>query len=243
MRARAKQNSGGFTLIEIAIVLGVLGALLLVSATLLAGTMNTYSKLTSETETIKKARHALEIMSRDVRESVNFDIQDPTANPGGPVADTIDAMLLTSSRRSNNTFAVTFDNFPDPQSIVLYYLNQTPEGIPQLIRHQLFFVEDLNPYGFVPPYTLAPPPGPYNAGNIILIDGAGKLITLNRTTGGTGAVMPFLAPKVMMTGSTSLDLIGLAPTPIEARLTCQFTDQYGRATTTRLRTTIRPRNL
>jgi prepilin-type N-terminal cleavage/methylation domain-containing protein len=243
MRERALRKSAGFTLIEMAIVLGVLGAVLLVSATLLSGTMSTYAQLTTETETIKKARHCLEMMSRDVRESVNFDIQDPNPDPAGPLVTTIDAMLLTSSRRSNNTFSVDGNNFPQPESIVLYYLNVTAEGIPQLMRHQLFYVEDLGPFGFVPPYTLAPPPGPYVGPNIVIIDNVGNIIALNRVTGGSGGVMPLMAPKVMMTGSTSLDMVGLAPNPIQAQLTCQFTDRYGRVTATRLGTTITPRNL
>jgi type II secretory pathway pseudopilin PulG len=242
MGARAMRKSGGFTLIEIAIVLGVLGAVLLVSATLLTGTMNSYTRIASETETIKNARHSLEMISRDVRESVNFDIQNPTAS--GPLATTADAMLLTSSRRSDNTFAVDFaTNFAEPQSIILYYLNVTNEGIPQLMRHQLFYVEDLDPYGFSAPFQLLAVPSPYVGPNIVIVDGVGNIIPINRVSGGSGGVMPLMAPKVMMIGSTSLDMVGMAPDPIEARLTCQFTDRYGRVTATRLSTTVKPRNL
>ena len=243
MGTRALRKSGGFTLIEIAIVLGVLGAVLLVSAMLLTGTMNSYTKIASETETIKNARHSLEMISRDVRESVNFDIQDPNVSLAGPLGTTVDAMLLTSSRRSNNTFAVDVDNFAEPQSIILYYLNLTNEGIPQLMRHQLFYVEDLNPYGFTEPFQLLAVPGPYVGANIVIVDSVGNIIPINRVTGGSGGVMPLRAPRVMMVGSTSLDLVGMAPTPIEARLTCQFTDRYGRITATRLSTTIKPRNM
>jgi prepilin-type N-terminal cleavage/methylation domain-containing protein len=240
MSARALHKSEGFTLIEVAIVLGVLGAVLLVTATLLAGTMNSYAKITSETETIKNARHCLEQISRDVRESVNFDIQNPAT--GAALGTTIDAMLLTSSRGSDNSFAVDIDNFPQPQSIILYYLNQTNEGITQLIRHQVFYAEDLLPFGFVPPFQLRAP-APYDGPNIVIVDSVGRTLFINRTTGGAGGVLPFRPPKVMMVGSTSLDFVGMAPTPIQARITCQFTDQYGRATTTRLGTTIKPRNL
>jgi len=239
MDARALRKTDGFTLIEMAIVLGVLGAVLLVATTLLTGTMNSYTKITSETETIKNARHSLEMISRDVRESVNFDIQDPT--PGAALATVTDALLLTSSRRSDNTFVVDADNFPIPQSIILYYLNMTSEGIPQLMRHQLFYAEDLNL--FTPPFQLLAVPGPYVGMNIVIVDSLGNMIPINRATGGSGGVMPFMAPKVIMIGSTSLDVVGMAPTPIEARLTCQFTDPYGRATTTRLSTTIKPRNI
>ena len=243
MGTRALKKNGGFTLIEIAIVLGVLGAVLLVAGTLLSGTMNSYAKITSETETIKNARHSLEMISRDVRESVNFDIQDPTANPAGPLATTIDAMLLTSSRTSNNVFIVDGNNFALPQSIILYYLNMTNEGIPQLMRHQLFYVEDLDPYGFTPPFQLLAVPGPYVGPSIVIVDNVGNVIPINRVTGGSGGVMPLKAPQVMMVGSTSLDMVGMAPTPIEARLTCQFTDRHGRTTATRLSTTIMPRNM
>ena len=241
MGTRALKKNGGFTLIEIAIVLGVLGAVLLVSATLLTGTMNTYAKTASETETIKNARHSLEMISRDVRESANFDIQNPA--PGAALATVTDAMLLTSSRGSNNAFAVDIDNFPQPQSIILYYLNVTNEGIPQLMRHQLFYVEDLDPYGFTPPFQLLAVPGPYVGPSIVIVDNVGNVIPINRVTGGSGGVMPLKAPQVMMVGSTSLDMVGMAPTPIEARLTCQFTDRHGRTTATRLSTTIMPRNM
>ena len=240
MGTETMRKSGGFTLIEIAVVLGVLGVVLLVAATMLTSTMEVYATVTRETETVKNTRQCLDVMSTDIRESVNFDIQNPAMDPGGPLAVVTDALLLTSSRTSNNTFGVNADNSADPQSIILYYLNTTPEGIPQLIRHQLFFAEDLNL--FQEPFQLLAVPSPYVGANIVIVDNIGNIIPLNRTTGGVGAVMPFKAPRVMLNGATSLELVGAAPTPIEARITCQFTNTKGRVTTTRLSTTVMPRN-
>ncbi len=245
MGVKTLRKSGGFTLIEMAIVLGVLGAVLLVAAQMLTGTVETYTRVTQETETVKNARYSLEEISRDARESVNFDIQNAGLAPPDPVtglpAVVTDGLLLTSSRLSNGTFDVNLDNTARPGSIVLYYLNTTAEGIPQLIRHQLFFAEDL--FLFTPPFQLLAAPGPYIGINIVIVDNFGNMIPINRTTGGSGAVMPLRAPKVMMNGATSLDLVGLAPTPIEVRITCQFTDRNGRSTTTRLSTTVKLRNM
>jgi len=234
-------GSRGFTLIEVAVVLGVLGAVLLVATTLMTGTMDSYANVASETETIKQARHCLEMISYEVRESANINIQNQAA--GAPLANVIDAVLLTSARDSSNTFNVDANNFPVPQSIILFYLNTTPEGINQLVRHQLFYVEDLNP--LVPPFHLLLPAagGPYVGANIVIVDGAGTVIPLNRTTGGTAAVAPLRAPKILMNGSTSFDVINDLTNPIEVRVTCRITDRHGRSTTTRLSTQVQPRNI
>jgi len=234
-----RRESHGFTLIEVAVVLGVLGAVLLVAATLMTGTMDSYANVASEADTIKQARHCLEMISREVRESANIDIQNQAA--GAPLANVIDAVLLTSARDSSNTFNVDANNFPVPQSIILFYLNTTPEGINQLVRHQLFYIEDLNP--LVPPFQLLPAPGPYNGANIVIVDGAGTMVAINRTTGGTAAVAPLRAPKILMNGSTSFDVINDLINPIEVRVTCRVTDRYGRSTTTRLSTQVQPRNI
>jgi hypothetical protein len=218
--------------------MGVLSMVLMVAAAMLIGTMETYATVARETETVKTARHCLEVISTDVRESVNFDIENPLEDPGGALAVVDDVLLLTSSRRSDGSFGVNPDNTAAPQSIVLYYLNTTAESIPQLIRHQLYYNEDL--FAFTTPFQLNGPPGPVN---INIVDNFGTVIPINKTTGGSGAVMPFMAPRVMLNGATSLDLVGAAPSPIEVRVTCQFTNTKGRVTTTRLSTTIKPRNM
>ena len=197
--------------------------------------------MTQETETVKNTRYCLEEISRDVRESVNFDIQNAALDAGWPLGVVNDALLLTSSRRSDGSFGVNADNTAMPQSIVLYYLNTTLEGIPQLIRHQLFFAEDL--FVYQAPFQLMAAPGPYIGTDIVIVDNVGNAITIDRTTGEPGGAIPFLAPKVMMNGATSLDLVGVAPIPIEIWITCQFTDRHGRSTTTRLSTTVKPRNM
>lgn len=243
------RRRGGFTLIEVAIALGVLGAVLLVAATLMISTMNTYVKLSSKSDTVKQARHSLEVISRDIRESVKGGIDIESGVEAPLLASVNDAMLLTSPRRYDpildidNVYFTDADNFPDPGSIILYYLNTTPEGIPQLIRHQLDYGQDLNL--FQEPFTLLPAPGgPYVGANLVIIDSINNVIAINRTTGAIGATPPFKPPRVLMSGSTSLDLVynGGVNEPIEAKITCQFTDRHGRSATTRLSTQVEPRN-
>jgi prepilin-type N-terminal cleavage/methylation domain-containing protein len=242
MGTKTMRKSDGFTLIEIAVVMGVLSIVLMVAAAMLTGTMETYATVARETETVKTARHCLEVMSTDVRESVNFDIQNPA--DAGPLAIVEDGLLLMSSRGSDGSFGTNPDNTADPQSIVLYYINLSAEGISQLMRHQLYYTEDL--IAFMGPFTLAGVPTPTQ---ISIVDSFGTVIPIDKTTGGSGAAMPFRAPRVMLNGATSLDLVEVPPpTPsrppiVEARVTCQFTNTQGRVTTTRLSTTIMPRNL
>ncbi len=246
MNIAAKKKCGGFTLIEIAIVLGVMGALLLVVATLMTGTIDAYAKIASKSDSIKQARQCLEIISRDLRESVNFDIQS-TAD-GGALANVTDAMLLTSARGYDtlndldDQFYVDVDDFPDPQSITLYYINTTAEGIPQLVRHRLYYTQDLTPL-YTAPFELMNPPGPYVGDDIVIRDSLGNLAFIDRSTGAIGATPPFRPPRVLMNGSVSLDIIDNGLDPIESRITCQFTDRNGRSETTRLRTQVEPRNM
>jgi len=246
MASKASRRNGGFTLIEVAVVLGVLGILLLVTMMLLAGSMNAYAKISMETETVKKARHCLETISRDARESVNLSIlNDPTADVNDPMDDHVDALLLWSAREAiNNNFVVDslIDYSPTPQSIILYYMNTSAEGIPQLMRHQLYHAQDL--IAFVGPFTILSVPDPSVGSNIVIADIVGTPINIDPTTGAINGVAPFKAPQVMMIGSTSLEIIDADPNnPMEARITCRFTDQYGRSTTTRLRTQIELRNM
>jgi hypothetical protein len=94
-----------------------------------------------------------------------------------------------------------------------------------------------------PPFQLLnPPAGPYVGQNIVIVDGVGNPISINRNTGGTAGVNPFMAPKVLMNASTSFDVVDDGINPVEVRLTCQVTDRYGRSVTTRLSTMVQPRN-
>jgi len=246
MHSRKKRERGGFTLIEVAVVLGVLGAVLLVAGTMLTQTIEAYSKVASQTDTIKQARYCLEMISREIRESVNFDIQSQAA--GAPLGTVIDALLLTSARLADNpatadpdnAFVVDTSGFPVPQSIILFYLNITPEGITQLVRHHLYYFEDLSIY--TPPFRLLSPT-PYVGASIVILDNNNIPIGINRNTGAVGAAAPFSPPRILMNGSTSFDMINDGINPIEARITCQVTDQHGRSVVTRLRTQIEPRNI
>lgn len=246
MHSQKIRERGGFTLIEVAVVLGVLGAVLLVAGTMLTQTIEAYSKVASQTDTIKQARHCLEMISREIRESVNFDIQSQAA--GAPLATVTDALLLTSARLADNpatadpdnAFVVDASGFPVPQSIILFYLNATPEGITQLVKHQLYYFEDLNIY--TPPFRLLNP-SPYVGANIVILDNNNLPIAINRNTGAVGAAASFSRPRILMNGSTSFDMINDGINPIEARITCQVTDQHGRSVATRLRTQIEPRNI
>ena len=236
-----KRQQTGFTLIEIMISLGVLGILSLIIATILLRTVDTYGQLSTETDTLKRARHCLEMISREMRESVNYDIA--LAAGAGPVAAVQnDALLLTSARRSDGLFLVDVDNFPDAESIILFYLNTTAEGIPQLVRLQLYYTQDLN--AFTEPFVLGA--NPYQGANIILNDNGGvvpfNVVTINRATGAVGGTPPLLAPKIMMNQTVSLDLMDNGIDPIEARIACQVIDRHGRTATTRLSTQIDPRN-
>ena len=160
---KSTRKRSGFTLIEVAISLGVLGLLTLVIGSLMVRTVDTYGQLTVDTDTIKQARHCLEMISREVRESANTSIHTPAA--GAAMGPVVDALLLTSARNSSGTFCVDASNFPLPQSIILFYLNITPEGITQLVRHQLYYAEDLNAY--TPPFALPGVTNPYIGANIV----------------------------------------------------------------------------
>ncbi|UCD56630.1 MAG: type II secretion system protein [Candidatus Hydrogenedentota bacterium] len=250
MEIRERKAHEAFTLIEVAVALGVLGALTLVIATLMLRTIDTYGQVTSETDTTKQARYCLEMISRELRESVNTPTTPSIVNPaaGAPMAAVQDALLLTSARQSDDDSAVPpkggefildVDNFPDPQSIVLFYLNTTPEGITQLVRHQLYYDEDLSVYAS--PFALAA--NPYVDPNIVVVDNAGTVININRTTGAVAGTPPFRPPKVLMNRTMSFDIVDTGIDPIEARITCQTVDRYGRTATARLSSQIEPRNL
>lgn len=240
MRLKAERRSRGFTLIEVAVSLGILGMVTLVVAALLTRTVDTYGQVMVETESTKHARHCLEMVSREMRESVDTlnSIYQPAAGPLlGPVQD---ALLLTSARASDGTFAL-FNNFAQPQSIILFYLNTTPEGITQLVRHQLYYAEDLN--FFSPPFVLKTVTSPYVGTNIVIVDNAGTDIYIDRTTGAVAGTPPLRSPRVLMNRAMSFDIVDNGLDPVEARLICQSIDRYGRAATSRLSTEIDPRNM
>ena len=54
MNISARKKCGGFTLIEIAVVLGVLGALLLVVASLMTGTVDAYARIASKSHLCRR---------------------------------------------------------------------------------------------------------------------------------------------------------------------------------------------
>jgi len=232
-----KSTQDGFTLIEMAISIGVLGIVLLVVAILLLRTTDTYMQVATNTNTSKQARHCLEMISREVRESANFSIVNPVA--GGPLAAVTDALLLTSARRSDGAFVLDGNNFPVPESVVLFYVNALPGGNSQLVRHQLYYVEDLN--AFTPPYVLAA--APYSGTDIDIVDNTGQVISVNRTTGDVGAATSFIPPRILMNETNSLDVVNNGIDPIEIRVVCQDVDRNGRTATTRLNTQVEPRNL
>lgn len=241
MHLRDMSGRKGFTLIEVAVSLGILGIVTLVVAALLTRTVDTYGQVTVQTDTTKRARHCLEVVSREMRESVQTlnSIYQPAAGPLlGPVQD---ALLLTSARQSDGTFTLN-NNFAQPESIVLFYLNTTPEGITQLIRHQLYYATDL--IGFNEPFTLKTATSPYVGTDIVIVDNAGTEINIDRTTGAVAGTPPLKSPKVLMNRAMSFDIVDNGPDePLEVRLICQSLDRYGRTATSSLRTEIDPRNL
>jgi prepilin-type N-terminal cleavage/methylation domain-containing protein len=238
----------GFTLIEVAVALGILGALTLVVATIMIRTMDTYGQVMSETDTTKQARQCMEEISREMREAVNGDVWLP-ADGGLPSNNIRDALLLTSARQSGlpalpapqTTFIADANGFPVPRSIILFYINTTAEGIPQLIRHQLFYDEDLVP-PYTPPFRF-PPINPYQGGAIVILDNNNVPIAIDRSTGAVMGNPPLRAPKVLMNWTTSFDIFANLINPPEIRITCQSADRYGRTATTRLITQVDPRNL
>ncbi len=249
MRLSKGSKISGFTLIEMAVSLGILGMVTLVVAALLIRTVDTYGQVMVETDTTKHARHCLEMISREMRESVQTlnSIYQPAAGPLlGPVQD---ALLLTSARQTKATadatgtdiFRLGPNNFAQPSSIILFYLNTTPEGITQLVRHQLYYVEDLNSYS--PPFILKMVPSPYSGTNIVVIDSAGTQINIDRTTGSVAGTPPLNSPKVLMNRAMSFDIVVSGLDPVEVRLICQSVDRYGRTATSRLSTQIDARNL
>jgi prepilin-type N-terminal cleavage/methylation domain-containing protein len=248
---RVERKNGGFTLLEMAVVLGVLGVLLLVVGTLMTGTMDAYAKVSRETETIKQARRGLEMISRDIRECVanNSRISNRAEEDPDPRVNAYDTIMIVSARGydpdtdTDNVFGLTREGLPEPQSIILYYTNTTAEGISQLIRLRLDFRQDLVVYE--PPFRLAAvlTPGPYVGGNIFLFDDFDTRIAINRNTGNVGVTAPFKPPLVLINGCTSLDAIAPADMDlVEVRLTVQFADRNGRTATTRMATRIDPRN-
>jgi hypothetical protein len=231
--------------------------------------MDTYGQITSTTDTIKQARHCLERLADEVRESVNDPVvADP--DPGLPALDpnipielqvrtvTDDALLLTSARQfvavpdpdalggeKDTTFVV--DPNPGPgiyspvsQSIILIYLNPNPDGSFQLMRHQLFYNEDLGAFDdpFVP-VTWTDPDS-----DIVLADSSDpqKTVTIDRSTGIVGGVPPTIPPRVLMNRTQSFDLVDNGTEPLRIRITCQVIDRNNRAATTRLETVVEPRN-
>jgi len=183
------------------------------------------------------------MISQEIRESVNLRIVNPVA--GAPLGAVQDALLLWSARDSNGAFNLDGSSFPEPESIILFYLNTTPEGITQLVRHQLYYNEDLGVAAgaTIPPFVLAA--NPYVGTDIVIVSdgGTGVAININRSTGAVAGTPSLRTPRVLMNRTMSLDIVDNLVDPIEARIACQIVDRHGRTATARLRTQVDPRNL
>jgi hypothetical protein len=194
------------------------------------------------------------MMSLEMREGIGDpNIADPALGPAvlppgvplnlAPVTD--DAMLVTSARASDGTFTLTGNSFPLAQSIILYYVNTTPEGNTQLIRLQLFYIDDLHTDTgpLIPPFTLSAPA--YFGNNIVIQDGNSVQINIDRATGsigGAGGVAPTRPPRVLMNQTESFDIVSDGVNPPQIRISCQTLDKFNRAVTTRLTTEVELRN-
>ena len=244
---RTGKKHKGFTVIELAVVLAVLSIVLLAAGVLLLNTTDTYAKITSTTMTMMEARECLQSISREVREAMGDpNIADLTVPVNDLAPVTNDAMLLTSARDSNGIFSLTLNNFPNAESIILYYLNTTAEGDTQLMRLQLYYVDDFNIGAgsiFVPPFSLASPA--YAGNNIVIQDVNNIPIAIDRATGaigGAGGIAPTRPPRVLMNQTFSFDIMNDFVNPIEIRVSCQIIDRFNREATTRLVAEIEPRN-
>lgn len=190
----------------------------------------------------EQARYCLEMISREVQESVDFDIQGQAV--GMPPASTVDALLLTSARGYYNPTttepgiksAVYDDGLLVPRSITLFYLNMTSGGISQLVRHQLYYSEDLNAY--TPPFSLSPDPyvGPY----IVIFDDNGTQINIHRTTGSVAEALSSKSPMILVNHMNSFDLVDIGQGSIEVRAAVQVADRFGRPKTLYLQNFSQP---
>jgi prepilin-type N-terminal cleavage/methylation domain-containing protein len=246
----------GFTIIELAVALVVLSIVLLTAGILLINFMDTYVKITASGDTTTEARHCLEVISYDMRETIGDpDIADVTTpvDPLQPVTD--DAMLLTSARQSRiqprvGEFSLTADGFPLTESIILYYLSVTAEGETQLMKLPLYYDEDFTALGLAEPFDFILADPAYSGDNINIIEQlTGTSVSINRQTGlitnvGTGtAKNPAVQqPTVLMNRTESFDIVNDGVNPIQIRISCQTVDRFNRAITTRLTTEIEPRN-
>jgi prepilin-type N-terminal cleavage/methylation domain-containing protein len=238
MLKKPGRRSVGFTLIELAVALGILSILSLVVAVLMMRTVDTYAQVASDTDTMKQARQCLDTISREMREGVDGSIVNPIN--GGLLNNVQDALLITSARSSSGVFTLDASGFPQNKSIILFYLHRTPENITQLIRHQLYYDEDLSTYA--EDFRLLPG-NPYVGQFLVILDDNNVAINIDRATGAVVGTPSLKPPKVLMTRVTSFDMIVVSGDPIEARITCQVRDRYGRTATSRVRTQIEPRNL
>ena len=227
----------GYTLTEVAVAMAIMSMLGLMMAALLVETTDTYGRLSLETYTTSQVRACLETIGDEVRESINFSIADPASAAPQTVAQ--DVLLLTSARRSDGRFVLNAGGYPESQSIVLYYMNTSPEGISQLVRHQLYYAEDLN--AFAPPFILAPVP--LVANNIVIVDNTGISITVERTSGAAGATASFGSPRSLINHVSSLDIVWGSMSPIEINVTCKFVGKKGRTATSRFTKQALARNI
>lgn len=236
MRLKIKPKSQGFTLVEMAVVVGGLGIVTLFIAVLVVGTTDTFGRLSSDTQSMGQLRNCLDVFSADIRESMQCSIVDPVV--GDPQNPALDALLFTSARPASGPFKLDANGFPLPKSILLYYIGLTPEGMPQLAKHQLYYDEDLNPY--TPPFVLADPA--YSGDYILIRDNAGTTISVNRINGAVGGFPSLTPPRALMNNAMSFDVVRNGLGPIEITVESQITDRKGRVKTNRMSKQIVARN-
>ncbi len=225
MPSQTRLNCKGFTLVEVAIATGILGVLTLIVAALLVQTTSTYKRVSYNTYAFRRADQCLETIASDIRECTDFSLVDPALAP--PEASAMDALLLESARKSDGSFGVDGSGFSTAQSLVLFYVNDSPEGIRQLVRHQLYYADDLSMY--TPPFALSA--APYADGDIVIVDSFGNTINISRTTGAVGATPSFATPVPVVNGVESFDMVAAGAKALEVNIRYKVVDERNEVTT------------
>jgi len=233
---KIRRNHKGYTLIEVSVSAGLLGVLTLIVATLIIKTTDTYGRLSAGTYAARRANQCLESISSEVRECLKISVADPfSAPPQTPVQD---ALMTTSARQSDGSFRVDAQGFSSPASLALFYVNDSSEGIRQLVRHQLYYDEDL--FLYTPPFAVSATP--YAGDDIVIVDSFGNVININRSTGAVGAAAPLTTPTPLVNGIESFDIVNDGAGPLEIRIICRVVDRRSQIATKRFTASIEPRN-